>query len=135
LFCESCHGATHAEWPNANPFANDNVASQQLQGHTGTITECSTCHTGNLNNLGTNGSTNSLRGPHGMHVVGETNFADGGHKDNLNRNSCRTCHGQNGQGTVLSRTAADRDFRGMDNGGLVAKGTPVTCNMCHGNEL
>ena len=135
LFCESCHGATHAEWPNANPFANDNVASQQLQGHTGTITECSTCHAGNLDNLGTNGSTNSLRGPHGMHVVGETNFADGGHESNLNRNACRTCHGQNGEGTVLSRTAADRDFRGMERGGLVAKGTPVTCNMCHGNEL
>ncbi len=134
VMCEGCHGATHAEWPNANPFSNDNITADQLQGHTGTIVECGTCHT-NLNALGTNGSTSSLQGPHGMHVVGETTFADGGHRDSLNSNACRDCHGQNGEGSVLSRTAADRDFRGMGRGGLVPKGTPVTCNMCHGNEL
>jgi hypothetical protein len=44
VFCEGCHGATHAEWPNANPKVNDNVTANQLQGHTGTIVECSTCH-------------------------------------------------------------------------------------------
>ncbi|RKZ61594.1 MAG: hypothetical protein DRQ44_11650, partial [Gammaproteobacteria bacterium] len=45
VFCEACHGATHGIWPNGNPNANDNVASMQLQGHTGTVSECSTCHT------------------------------------------------------------------------------------------
>jgi hypothetical protein len=129
IFCEACHGATHGIWPNRNPLANDNVAAEQLQGHRGTIIECSTCHTGDLGN--------TLGGPHGMHPVGETNFADGGHENlaERNPNACRACHGRNGEGSVLSRTAADRDFRGMEDGGLVAKGTPVTCTMCHGNEL
>jgi len=131
VMCEGCHGATHAEWPNANPLSNDNVTAEQLQGHTGAITECSSCHT-DLNALGTNGSTNSLRGPHGMHVVGNTSFANGGHRQSLNRNACRTCHGQNGEGSVLSRTAADRNLPDV---GFVAKGTPIRCNMCHGNEL
>jgi len=44
IFCEACHGATHGIWPNGNPDANDNVAAMRLQGHTGTISECSTCH-------------------------------------------------------------------------------------------
>ena len=134
VMCEGCHGATHAEWPNANPASNDNTTANQLQGHTGTITECSTCHTGTAS-LSPDGSLNSMQGPHGMHVVGETAFADGDHRRSMNANACRECHGQNGEGSVLSRTAADRDFTGMRNGGPVAKGTPVTCTMCHGNEL
>ena len=48
VMCEGCHGATHAEWPNGNPNANDNVTANQLQGHTGTIVECSTCHENGL---------------------------------------------------------------------------------------
>jgi len=44
LMCEGCHGSTHAIWPNANDNANDNVAAKQLQGHTGSIIQCSTCH-------------------------------------------------------------------------------------------
>ena len=67
-----------------------------------------------------------------MHVVGNTRFADGGHADNINRNACRDCHGQNGEGSVLSRTAADRNLPDV---GFVPKGTPITCTMCHGNEL
>ena len=132
VMCEGCHGATHAEFPNGNPNANDNVMANQLQGHTGPIVECGTCHT-NINALGTNGSTASLQGPHGMHVVGDTSFSDGGHRDNINRNACRACHGQNGEGSVLSRTAADRNLSG--GAGNVPKGTPITCDMCHGNEL
>jgi len=129
VFCEGCHGSTHGIWPNGDPSANDNVAATQLQGHTGTITECSTCHTGDLGN--------TLDGPHGMHAVGRTSFADGGHEDiaENNPNACRACHGNNGEGSVLSRTATDRDFRGFKRGGLVARGTPVTCTMCHSNEL
>ena len=131
VFCEACHGATHGIWPNSNPNANDNVASMQLQGHTGTISECSTCHTGDLGN--------TLDGPHGMHPVGTAgiNFADGGHKQMSkdNPDACRACHGMVGEGTVLSRTATDRDFTGMKDGGPVAKGTPVTCDMCHSNKL
>ncbi|MEN8108345.1 MAG: Ig-like domain-containing protein, partial [Pseudomonadota bacterium] len=32
LFCEACHGSTHAEWPASNPNANDNVPAKQIQG-------------------------------------------------------------------------------------------------------
>jgi PKD repeat protein len=131
VMCEGCHGATHAEWPNANPASNDNVTADQFQGHTGPITECGECHT-DINALGTDGSNGSMQGPHGMHVVGNTSFADGGHRRNINRNACRACHGQNGEGSVLSRTATDRNLPDVGN---VAKGTPITCTMCHGNEL
>ncbi len=134
VMCEGCHGATHAEWPNANPMSNDNTTANQLQGHTGTITECDTCHT-NVDNLSTDGSLSSLKGPHGMHTVGITNFADARHKENLDKDACRECHGQNGEGSVLSRTAVDRDFSGIKDGGFVPKGTPVTCDMCHSNKL
>jgi PKD repeat protein len=132
VFCEACHGATHGIWPNKNPSSNDNVTAIQLQGHTGPVIECSTCH-GNTN-LG-----NTLDGPHGMHAVGETKFADGGHENlaetSSGKNACRSCHGINGEGTVLSRTAQARDFRGMKNGKQVAKGHQVTCTDCHSNKL
>ncbi|MCB1760386.1 MAG: cytochrome C [Gammaproteobacteria bacterium] len=129
LFCEGCHGSTHAIWPNANPWANDNKTAMDLQGHTGTIIECSTCHEGDL------GIT--LDGPHGMHPVGAVNFAKehGGFAER-NRNQCRACHGQNGEGSVLSRTAADRLLQTDDRGMLsIPKGTPVGCGDCHENEL
>ena len=143
LSCEGCHGSTHAIWPNGNPWANDNKTAMDLQGHTGTIIECSTCHDGDLGN--------TLDGPHGMHPVGGTHFANGGHENlaESQRNACRACHGRNGEGTVLSRAAADRTFtiEECENGTLcpngeygnftvhLARGEPVSCVMCHGNEL
>ncbi len=145
VMCEGCHGSTHAIYPNPNPAANDNVASRQLQGHTGAIAECSTCHED-----GTLGIT--LGGPHGMHPVGGTRFANGGHEDiaENNKNACRACHGKNGQGTVLSRVTVDRSFviKECEGGSLcpggnevknfqvtLTKGTQVSCTLCHENEL
>ena len=137
--CESCHGATHAIWPNSNPAANDNIAAIQLQGHSGVISECSTCHTGDL---GIN-----LDGPHGMHPVGTAGekFADGGHDDfaEKNPNACRACHGRNGEGTVLSAMKTDRilkcdkrtAFCPDGNSVLFPKGHQVTCSDCHSNKL
>jgi len=139
VLCQSCHGATHGIWPNANPDANDNVAAIQLQGHTGTISECSTCHTGDLGS--------NLDGPHGMHPVGTagSSFAGGDHNNLAENNpdSCRSCHGQNGEGTVLSRMFTDRvlkcgeatAFCPNGNTQLFAKGHQVTCFDCHDNEL
>ena len=129
IFCEACHGSTHGIWPNKNDLANDNVTATQLQGHKGTITECSTCHEGDL------GST--LGGPHGMHPVGNTRFSNGGHESLAERNkdACRACHGRNGEGTVLSRAAADRALSNEGRTVNVAKGEPVTCTLCHSNEL
>jgi hypothetical protein len=138
VMCEGCHGATHAEWPNGNPNANDNVTAKQLQGHTGTIIECSTCH-------GTASLGNTLNGPHGMHPVGndtsvttgsaagpQIGFVDGGH-ENLGDNigNCSVCHGSGGrssnQGTVLSVAKKDRRL----NGQTIVAGTPIGCNTCH----
>lgn len=130
VFCEGCHGATHAEWPNANPNANDNVTAKQLQGHTGALVECSTCHGAAMN------SRNTLDGPHGMHPVGDnTSFASGGHEHLAEGNSsaCAACHGggsrSSNSGTVLSVAKADRNLRGT----LVRKGQPVGCSVCHGS--
>ncbi len=142
LSCEGCHGSTHAIWPNANPRANDNKTATDLQGHVGTIIECATCHEGDL------GST--LDGPHGMHPVGGSSFAN--RHEGLaerERDNCRGCHGLGGEGTVLSRAATDRAFvvSECDGGTLcpggggnnvtvrLAKGQPVTCRMCHENKL
>ncbi|MET0065220.1 MAG: PKD domain-containing protein [Candidatus Thiodiazotropha sp.] len=129
VFCEACHGSTHGIWPNKNDLANDNVAANQLQGHKGTITECSTCHEGDL------GVT--LGGPHGMHPVGNTRFSNGGHENfaENNRNACRACHGRNGEGTVLSRAATDRTLSNEGRTVSISKGEMVTCTHCHENEL
>ncbi len=144
VMCEGCHGSTHAIWPNANPLANDNVTARQVQGHTGAIVECDSCHA-----PGTLGNT--LDGPHGMHPVGGTRFANGGHEKlaERNKNACRACHGSNGMGTVLSKVAADRSFtiEECENGTLCSggksknvtinlqKGQQVSCVMCHENKL
>jgi hypothetical protein len=128
VMCEGCHGATHAEWPNANPNANDNVTATQLQGHAGVIVECSTCHGSAMD------SQNTLGGPHGMHPVGEnTSFARGGHDNLAGGSACSVCHGpasrSTNKGTVLSVAKADRNLRGT----LVRKGEPVGCSVCHGS--
>lgn len=44
LTCSSCHGGSHAIWPNQDPNANDNQTAKQLQGYDGNIVECSVCH-------------------------------------------------------------------------------------------
>ncbi|MES9818725.1 MAG: Ig-like domain-containing protein [Candidatus Thiodiazotropha sp.] len=149
LFCEACHGSTHAEWPTANPAANDNVTANQLQGHSGYIAECQTCHEADDDSLplGNNG-------PHGMHAIAdiEPSNPDFWLDDRWNiqhRNyrrqgpGCEACHGQDLRGTVLSRTAEDRTVWCKDRKGslpecaageemaVIPKGTPVGCGMCH----
>ena len=124
--CEGCHGSTHAIWPNAQASANDNTAAIQLQGHAGSISECSACHAS---------LPLTLNGPHGMHNVNSTGW-NLGHDDFYENNpkACRACHGQNLEGTALSRTAAERDYLRDDDGDRtihLARGTPVSCNLCH----
>ena len=129
--CEGCHGSTHAIWPNAMPTSNDNVAATQLQGHAGTLTECSICHTS---------LSLTLDGPHGMHNVNSPEWTRG-HEDFYERNpdTCRACHGTNLEGTVLSQTAADRLLLrdGDDDDGeggqsiRVPRGTAISCDLCH----
>ena len=80
-----------------------------------------------------------------MHPVGRTSFADGGHEHlaESNPNACRACHGQQGNGTVLSRMATTRildcdEPASVCGGGSTAEfpaGHQVTCHDCHDNEL
>ena len=131
VMCEGCHGSTHAIWPSANPNANDNIAAKQIQGHAGTVTECVSCHAS-----GSLGIT--LGGPHGMHPVGGTAFANGGHEHLAEKNpdSCRACHGKHGEGSVLSRVSKDRSFNVEDAGRInLRKGQQVSCTLCHSNKL
>ena len=136
VFCEGCHGATHAEWPVGNPNANDNLAATQIQGHAGKIVECDACHTGAM------GTT--LAGPHGMHPVGNAGYSanwvssHGDFVDGKGRSTCNACHGLNGQGTVLSKVATDRAGLRCESGSLcvggkitLKAGTLVTCTTCH----
>jgi hypothetical protein len=144
VFCEGCHGSTHAEWPVRNANANDNVAATELQGHAGKIVECGTCHTGSL------GLT--LAGPHGMHPVGNNGYSASwvsNHSDYVDSHglsSCKNCHGLRGQGTVLAKVAVDRPglpCPGGDAAGLLCRGgrvtlkaaTEVSCNICHANPI
>jgi hypothetical protein len=56
---------------------------------------------------------------------------------------CRQCHGNNGQGTVLSRMAEDRVLECKDdtsfcpngNSVLFPKGHAVGCTECHSHKL
>jgi hypothetical protein len=128
LACSACHGSTHAEWPATNPNGNDNITAKELQGHAGPIVECSTCH----------GSTLSatLGGPHGMHNVSQTWVS--GHEDLVGSTglaACQACHGTTLQGTYLSVAAADRSFHAESKTVKIAKGTAVSCTLCHGNPL
>ena len=132
VMCEGCHGATHAEWPNGNPNANDNVTAKQLQGHTGTISECSTCHTTSALSANTQG------GPHGMHLVNDSRFWSQAHKDaakaenaKTGGGTCAACHGANHLGTVLSRVPVTRTWRVESTDRTVLAGQPVGCGVCH----
>ncbi len=148
LFCQACHGSTHAEWPAANPNANDNIPASQLQGHTGYIAECTVCHEPNDESLplGNNG-------PHGMHAIVDLEPVPPAKADDRwntqHRNfrnqgpGCESCHGADLKGTVLSRTADDRTVQCKDSSGslpgcaagqqtaIIPKGTPVGCGLCH----
>ena len=126
IMCEGCHGSTHAVWPNADTGANDNVAAEQLQGFTGTIIECTTCHSsGSL--------PRTTNGPHGLHNVNDARWYDEGHEGyyQSNKSSCKTCHGQNLTGTPLAKIPVARTFRVEDRTVTYAKGDFVRCDRCH----
>jgi hypothetical protein len=125
--CESCHGSPHAVWPTRE--ANDNLTATTIQGHDGMIVECTACH-------GTGLSLN-LDGPHGIHNVNSQAWVDG-HEDffEQNRQACQACHGSTGDGTMISKAAADRSFSVEDVGTVnIFKGTEINCGFCHKNEL
>lgn len=121
LQCEACHGSTHAEYPSSH--ANDNVQSIALQGHTGTIAECSTCHT--------TSPTNFSGGPHGMHTVGQTAVSAHKKAAKSNKASCTICHGSDYRGSVLSKTWVARTLSVEGKTKTYTAGQKVTCYDCH----
>ncbi len=84
----------------------------------------------------------TLDGPHGMHPVNDPNWT---HRHESvaeqNPNSCRACHGSNGEGSVLARTADLRILESHDkqpDGSkqiTLSRGTEVSCTLCHENKL
>ncbi|MBI1394488.1 MAG: hypothetical protein GC151_00800 [Betaproteobacteria bacterium] len=121
LQCEACHGATHAIYPSSHE--NDNLQSIALQGHAGTVAECTTCHA-NVPNTQTGG-------PHGMHST--TSWWVGAHGDAAERSAqaCASCHGPDYRGSPLSRVSADRSFRAEGGTRTFAAGHEVGCYDCH----
>ncbi|MCK5662941.1 MAG: hypothetical protein KAI17_05615 [Thiotrichaceae bacterium] len=119
--CEACHGSTHAIWSNADDHANDNLTAIQLQGHSGTIIECDTCHTKDSLALTT-------EGPHGLHNINDIRWTSGHASFYRNdENACKACHGKNLEGTALSKMAVTRNIQGN----VLKKGQKVSCDLCH----
>jgi len=120
LQCEACHGATHAIYPAHNA---DNILSDQIQGHAGTIGECSACHNSVPKTV--------TGGPHGMHPVGQSWVE--GHEGAAENNTaqCTVCHGQDYKGSVLSTAWTDRSFSTEWGQKNFAKGHKVSCYDCH----
>lgn len=117
--CEGCHGSTHAIWPAAG---NDNVAAEQLQGHSGTLSDCSVCHTS---------LPLTLNGPHGMHNVGDARWSDeDGHGEAYERNpnTCKACHGTDLRGSPLGEMSRTRTIGRV----TLQAGEQVRCDRCHG---
>lgn len=120
LYCSACHGSTHAEFPSTEP--NDNVYSQQLQGHSGMLAECTACHTAQ--------PTTTRGGPHGLHPVGSAWISRHDNAAEANLDGCRLCHGADLRGTVLSRLLADRTLSAFGSKNWW-RGFQVGCYNCH----
>lgn len=123
LYCQACHGSTHAEFPTSQK--NDNIYSIELQGHEGMLVECTSCHVTLPPTI--NG------GPHGLHPVGQIWVQQ--HQvgaENSNSAQCAACHGSNFTGTVLSRAQANRTLNAGDFGTKTfLRGSEIGCYNCH----
>jgi len=121
LQCEACHGSTHAIYPTEH--GNDNLQSQRLQGHAGTLSECSTCHNAS--------PSTTTGGPHGMHPVGQPWVND--HEDAAEHHldQCQSCHGTDARGTVLSRALGPRALSTSFGQKTFWQGFQVSCYACH----
>jgi hypothetical protein len=121
LQCEACHGATHAIYPSSH--GNDNVQNVALQGHEGTLAECTACHGSNP------GTVNG--GPHGMHPAGQSWVGAHGDAAENGAAACAGCHGADYRGTVLSRASADRTLSTSFGSKTFWRGFQVGCYDCH----
>jgi hypothetical protein len=122
LQCSGCHGSTHAIYPSSHE--NDNLQNIALQGHEGTLAECTACHAAMPRTIS--------GGPHGMHPIGpdwldrhEDAAEDGGQRQ------CQSCHGVDYRGTELSRALGDRTLRTEFGIKVFWKGFQIGCYACH----
>jgi hypothetical protein len=119
LQCEACHGATHAIYPAHNA---DNLVSEGVQGHDGTIAECTACHTTVPNTI--------TGGPHGMHPVGSSWVKTHQNVAENNAAQCTVCHGTDYRGSPLSKMFTTRSLDGK----TFTKGQQVSCYACHSKK-
>lgn len=126
LQCAACHGSTHAEFPSSH--RNDNIQSLNLQGHAGMLVECTACHA-----TMTSGSATYKAGPHGMHPIGSSWAQNHADLARLvpNYADCKTCHGSDLRGTVLSRVQGDRTVSTEFGTRQFWRGYEVGCYDCH----
>ncbi len=127
VYCENCHGSTHAVWPNANASANDNVTALEIQGYPGKVTECTACHPQGSLPL-------TINGPHGLHNVNDGRWVDENHGGFYrgNKDNCKACHGTDLLGSPLAEVTTARSFRVEDRGTVTfAEGDVVRCDRCH----
>jgi hypothetical protein len=120
LYCEACHGSTHAEFPSAH--RNDNLQSVQAQGHAGVISECTVCHASPRNGLG---------GPHGLHPLGAAWVNGHGDYAENNSSACKNCHGADYRGGVLSAAQADLTVSTRYGTKNFWRGFQIGCYACH----
>ena len=123
LQCSACHGSTHAEFPSTH--ANDNLRNTAIQGHAGTMVECTSCHV----SMSTS-TTTATGGPHGMHPVTQ-DWVEKHHDYLGNKTQCQACHGADYRGTVLSRAQANRSWSALNTTITFPKGAQIGCYNCH----
>ena len=122
LYCSTCHGSQHAEFPTNK--RNDNLYSIALQGYQGQLRECTVCHS--------TIPVTQTNGPHGLHTVGQKwvnvhgNFAQG------HQQECQYCHGADYRGTAMTKLLTNKTFNAGDYGYKhFVKGHAMNCYDCH----
>jgi hypothetical protein len=120
LYCEACHGSTHAEFPSSH--RNDNLQSIQVQGHAGVVSECTVCHASPENGLG---------GPHGLHPLGSGWVSEHGDFAEGNTAACQACHGGDARGGVLSASQSDWTSSTRYGNKFFWRGFRIGCYSCH----
>ncbi|WP_345985361.1 hypothetical protein WCX49_12230 [Sulfurimonas sp. HSL-1656] len=119
--CSACHGSTHAIYPSSHD--EDNIQSMTVQGHRGTVAECTACHD-------TVPYTHDA-GPHGMHTVYPSEVYPHSTVANHDRASCKACHGDDYRGSILSGTSSERSYTTAWGTTNFKAGHMVSCYDCH----
>jgi hypothetical protein len=127
--CAACHGAQHAIYPSS--IEDENRQNIELQGYKGTLRECGVCHK-NVSSL------TVANGPHGLHTIGQRWVDMHGTivlRDGLE--NCKSCHGNNLEGSELSKVGTTREFKlGVMNKTVTFDaGEKVSCKKCHNSNL